>query len=205
MALEYSDYLAESDDEDDRALQALWKSLEEAGHGVRLTFSGDGSIAASPLRQQSASEPATALVTHRGSVTRGLVELVVRCCSRHGGQRGCWVVCRCWAVGCCCIIEGRCRDRGGFRIGRRHDTSAFRRLPGESSWQQHYRLNGTSRAWQTLSDDEESGSGDEPDGSLVQLVCSHLVHRLMVLRRVLPVVMQRRFRRRRREQRLERR
>ena len=39
MALKYSDYLAESDDEDDRALQALWKSLEEAGHGVRLTFS----------------------------------------------------------------------------------------------------------------------------------------------------------------------
>ena len=26
----YSEYLAESDDEDDRALQALWKSLEEA-------------------------------------------------------------------------------------------------------------------------------------------------------------------------------
>ena len=71
MALEYSEYLAESDDEDGRALQALWKSLEEArarrASQDLFGSSGDGSTAASPLRQQSASEPATAFVTHRGA------------------------------------------------------------------------------------------------------------------------------------------
>ena len=47
------------------------------------------------------------------------------------------------------------------------DTSALRRLPGESSWQHYYRLHGKSRAWQTVSDGEESGNGDEPAISLV--------------------------------------
>ena len=56
MALEYSEYLAESDDEDGRALQALWKSLAEArarrASQDLFGSSGDGSTAASPLRQQ---------------------------------------------------------------------------------------------------------------------------------------------------------
>ena len=69
MAIEYSEYLAESGDEDDHVLEALWKSLEEA-RARRMSqglfgSSGDGSQPASAVHQPSVAEPATAMAVQR--------------------------------------------------------------------------------------------------------------------------------------------
>ena len=69
MAIEYSEYLAESGDEDDRILEALWKSLEEA-RARRMSqglfgSSGDGSQPASPVHQPSVAEPLLRRATPR--------------------------------------------------------------------------------------------------------------------------------------------
>ena len=69
LAYEYSEVLAESEDEDDRMLKALWKSLEET-RARRMSqglfgSSGDGSQPASPVHKPSVAEPATALAVQR--------------------------------------------------------------------------------------------------------------------------------------------
>ena len=80
MACEYSKYLAENEDDDDRALYALWATLEDERARREAAKSGGGKPATPPASKRTAS-PSTASSVRRvapllssdgASVARGL-------------------------------------------------------------------------------------------------------------------------------------
>jgi len=206
MALEYSEYLAKSDDEDDRALQALWKSLEEArARRASHLFgsSGDGSMLR--LLCVSSQRPSQRLHWQR---------IVVRHAWARRARRQVLLTTRwaAWMLGRLPMLGRR------LLLHHRRTMPRPRWIPSRTTTRLHFvGCRASRRGSSTIVSmvrlvrgrhcpmARSRAAATSRLAVWCQLVCSHLVHRLMVLRRVLPVVMQRRLRRRRREQRLERR